>query len=45
LLLGVYSENHAALAFYARVGFSRVGERTFHVGNSHFFDYILGLQL
>lgn len=45
LLLGVYSENHAALAFYERVGFSRVGERTFHVGNSHFFDYILGLPL
>jgi ribosomal protein S18 acetylase RimI-like enzyme len=45
LLLGVYSENHAALAFYERMGFSRVGERTFHVGNSHFFDYILGLPL
>jgi ribosomal protein S18 acetylase RimI-like enzyme len=45
LLLGVYSENHAALNFYARVGFSRVGERTFHVGHSDFFDYILSLPL
>ena len=45
LLLGVYSQNEAALAFYERVGFKRVGERTFHVGNSDFFDYILGLDL
>ena len=45
LLLGVYSQNHAALRFYDRMGFVRVGERTFHVGNSDFFDYILGLSL
>lgn len=45
LLLGVYSQNHAALAFYERMGFRRVGERTFHVGHSDFFDYILGLDL
>lgn len=45
LLLGVYSQNHAALRFYDRMGFVRVGERTFHVGNSDFFDYILGLPL
>jgi len=45
LLLGVYSQNTAALAFYARMGFERVGERTFHVGDSDFFDYILGLPL
>lgn len=45
LLLGVYSQNHAALRFYERMGFVRVGERTFHVGNSDFFDYILGLSL
>ena len=38
LLLGVYSQNHAALAFYARTGFQRVGERTFRVGNSDDFD-------
>ena len=45
LLLGVYSQNHAALAFYARMGFERIGERTFHVGDSDFFDYILARQL
>jgi ribosomal protein S18 acetylase RimI-like enzyme len=45
LLLGVYSQNTAALAFYARMGFERVGERTFPVGDSDFFDYILGLPL
>ena len=45
LLLGVYSQNHAALAFYARTGFQRVGERTFRVGNSDYFDHLLGLAL
>ena len=45
LLLGVYSQNHAALAFYARTGFQPVGERTFRVGNTDYFDYLLGLPL
>ncbi len=34
LLLGVYSRNTAALAFYNRIGFHRVGERQFRVGAS-----------
>jgi ribosomal protein S18 acetylase RimI-like enzyme len=45
LLLGVYSRNHLALAFYERLGFRRVGERTFRVGNSDYFDYLLGLDI
>lgn len=45
LLLGVYSKNFAALAFYSRLGFERVGDRTFHVGNSDYFDFLLGRAL
>jgi diamine N-acetyltransferase len=45
LLLGVYSRNAAALAFYNRIGFHRVGERQFRVGASEYFDHILGINL
>lgn len=45
LLLGVYAENHAALAFYARCGFSVVGQRVFRVGTRDYHDQILGLPL
>jgi diamine N-acetyltransferase len=45
LLLGVYSRNESALAFYAQQGFTRVGERTFRVGTSEYYDYVLGLDL
>jgi diamine N-acetyltransferase len=45
LLLGVYSRNAAALAFYGRIGFHRVGERQFQVGASQYFDHILGTNL
>lgn len=41
LLLGVYSRNTAALAFYARQGFTRAGTREFLVGASTYHDYIL----
>jgi ribosomal protein S18 acetylase RimI-like enzyme len=41
LLLGVYSRNEAALAFYVRQGFTRVGTRSFRVGASDYHDYIL----
>jgi diamine N-acetyltransferase len=40
-LLGVYSRNTAALAFYARLGFQQVGTRQFRVGANEYFDYIL----
>ena len=45
LLLGVYSRNDHALKFYERMGFTRVGERTFRVGGSDYYDYILGRDL
>lgn len=41
LLLGVYSRNEAALAFYVRQGFTQAGTRTFRVGASDYHDYIL----
>lgn len=45
LLLGVYSRNEPALAFYARLGFAQVGTRQFRVGANDYFDYILALDL
>jgi ribosomal protein S18 acetylase RimI-like enzyme len=45
LLLGVKADNTAALAFYDRVGFVRIGERKFLVGNVWCDDYILSLAL
>lgn len=41
VLLGVYSRNEAALAFYARMGFTQAGTRSFRVGTNDYFDYIL----
>jgi ribosomal protein S18 acetylase RimI-like enzyme len=45
LLLGVKADNTAALAFYERVGFVRMGERKFLVGSMWCDDYIFALQL
>jgi len=45
LLLGVYSGNGAAISFYERLGYERVGERTFRVGDNIYHDFILGLSL
>ncbi len=45
LLLGVKADNTAALAFYDRVGFMRIGERKFLVGNMWCDDYLLSLSL
>ena len=45
LLLGVKADNIAALAFYDRVGFVRIGERKFLVGTMLCDDYILLLSL
>ena len=45
LLLGVKADNTAALAFYDRVGFVRIGERKFLVGSMLCDDYILSLAL
>lgn len=41
ILLGVYSRNEHALAFYARLGFTQVGTREFRVGAHDYHDYIL----
>jgi ribosomal protein S18 acetylase RimI-like enzyme len=41
VLLGVYSRNEAALAFYGRMGFTRAGTRQFRVGANEYHDYIL----
>jgi ribosomal protein S18 acetylase RimI-like enzyme len=45
LLLGVYSGNSAAISFYKRLGYERVGERTFRVGDNIYHDFILALAL
>lgn len=45
LTLGMYGENHAALAFYRRMGFDQIGTRHFQVGDRVCFDYVLGLRL
>lgn len=45
LLLGVYARNDKALAFYARCGFERVGERRFQVGANQYEDAVLALPL
>ena len=45
LLLGVYGKNDAALAFYTRCGFAKVGVRYFQVGDTVCDDFILGLTL
>ena len=45
LLLGVYTENHRALAFYRKHGFEQIGTRKFLVGENLHDDLILGRSL
>jgi ribosomal protein S18 acetylase RimI-like enzyme len=45
LLLGVYSGNSAAISFYERLGYKRVGERSFGVGDNTYHDFILAMPL
>lgn len=45
LLLGVYAQNHSAIGFYERMGFKKVGTRTFNVGSRHYDDWILACSL
>jgi len=45
LLLGVYSGNTAAIKFYEKLGYRKVGERAFKVGDSTYHDFVLGLLL
>lgn len=45
LLLGVYGENHTAMTFYARQGFTQAGERKFQVGANIYDDLVLARAL
>jgi len=45
MLLGVYGENHRAIAFYRKAGFEMIGERTFVVGQQVFHDKVMALAL
>jgi ribosomal protein S18 acetylase RimI-like enzyme len=45
LLLGVYSRNSAAIAFYTRAGFRRVGNRQFVMRSHRYDDHVLALEL
>lgn len=45
MILGVYDGNAKALAFYARHGFRKIGERPFQVGDQQFVDPVLGRDL
>jgi ribosomal protein S18 acetylase RimI-like enzyme len=45
LWLGVWERNPRAVAFYAKYGFTRVGERTFTLGADEQTDWILARPL
>ena len=45
LLLGVYTLNLAAIGFYTRLGYEKVGKRVFKVGSQTYDDFIFGLTL
>lgn len=45
LVLGVYSVNGQALAFYERMGFERIGSYQFHIGERAYDDYVVALRL
>ena len=45
LLLGVYANNHAAMGFYVRNGFTQLGKRKFNVGGQDYDDNIMGRSL
>jgi ribosomal protein S18 acetylase RimI-like enzyme len=42
ILLGVYGKNDDAIAFYERIGYSKIGTRMFRVGSTLHDDLILG---
>ena len=43
LLLGVYAHNPAAIGFYEKLGYRRLGQRDFRIGEKLCDDLILGL--
>lgn len=45
LLLGVYEHNEAAIGFYTRMGFRKVGTRKFNMGGLECDDYVMALPI
>lgn len=45
LLIGVYGQNHPALAFYRHHGFEQIGTRRFQVGTTLHDDFVLAIRL
>ncbi|MCF6328701.1 MAG: GNAT family N-acetyltransferase [Henriciella sp.] len=45
LLLGTYENNHRAVAFYKREGFTQIGTRQFQVGDELYDDIIMAMRL
>ena len=45
LLLGVYGENHGAIRFYEKAGFTQIGERFFTVGATTHHDAVMAREL
>lgn len=45
LLLGVYSKNESAVAFYERLGYRKIGTRAFNVGANTYHDFIFALPV
>ena len=45
LLIGVYGQNHPAIAFYQHHGFETIGTRQFRVGTTLHDDLVLAIRL
>ncbi|MDR0182025.1 GNAT family N-acetyltransferase [Lysobacter arvi] len=45
LLLGVYAQNHSAIAFYTKQGFTHFADRQFVVGGTAYDDHVMSLEL
>lgn len=45
LVLGVYDQNHRALGFYAKHGFTQIDVRTFNMGGTIYSDVVLARNL
>lgn len=45
LLLGTYQDNHRAVAFYRKHGFTHAGTRQFQVGDTLYDDIVMARQL
>ena len=45
LWLGVWERNTSAIGFYERMGFKKIGEHIFVIGNDKQLDYLMKLEL